>query len=176
MGLSSHEATKADAVKVALHGSLIFTLPLGSDVHSLCLTREVNPCAEVMKLLCTCDSPASACREREIQAHLTPLHTNSYLLVTAAKYHLIFKSPSPSHIYPYKPLLVTSYNALFMEMHLFHVNVTCNIQPLQEYYIFIAVIYLIILFQMVNLEILGNMESHFANFTFPSVSVLDFLV
>jgi hypothetical protein len=58
----------------------------------------------------------------------------------------------------------------------FHVNVTHNIQPLQEYYIFIAVIYLIILFRMVNLEILGKMEGHFANFTFPSASALDFLV
>jgi len=70
-----------------------------------------------MKLLCTCDSPASACQEREIQAHLTPLHTSSYLLATAAKYHLIFKSPSLLHIYPYNPLLITSYNVLFMEMH-----------------------------------------------------------
>ena len=41
-------------------------------------------------------------------------------------------------------------------------NVTRNIQPLQEYYIFIAVIYLIILLQMVNVEMLGNMEHHFA--------------
>jgi hypothetical protein len=55
-------------------------------------------------------------------------------------------------------------------------NVTHNIQPFQEYYIFIAVIYMIIVFRMVNLEILGNMERHFANFTFPSASALDFLV
>jgi len=33
MGLPSHEATKEDATEVALHGSLIFTLPLGSDVY-----------------------------------------------------------------------------------------------------------------------------------------------
>jgi hypothetical protein len=58
----------------------------------------------------------------------------------------------------------------------FHVNVTCNLQPLQEYYIFIAVIYLIILFQMVNLEMLGNIDRHFANFIFPSATALDFLV
>jgi len=57
----------------------------------------------------------------------------------------------------------------------FHVNVTRNVQPLQEYYIFIAVIYLIILFRMVNLEMLENMESHSINFTFPIASALDFL-
>jgi hypothetical protein len=28
---------------------------------------------------------------------------------------------------------------------------------------------------MVDLEILGNMEGHFANFTFPSASALNFL-
>ena len=39
MGLPSHEATKVDSMAVALQGNLIFTLPLDSDVYSLCLTK-----------------------------------------------------------------------------------------------------------------------------------------
>jgi len=58
----------------------------------------------------------------------------------------------------------------------FHVNDTQNTQALQEYYIFIPIIYLIILFHVINLETLGHNEGHLTNFTFPSASALDFPV
>jgi hypothetical protein len=105
---------------------------------------------------------------------LTPSRTTTYFPAAAAKYHLVITSPCLSQTHPYNPLRITSYNVLFMEMHLFHLNVTHNIQPLQEYYI--GIIYLIVLFRMINLETLGHMEGHFTNFTFPSASALDFLV
>jgi hypothetical protein len=46
-----------------------------------------------------------------------------------------------------------------MEMHVFHLNVRHNIQALQEYYI--AVIYLIVLSGVINLETFGHMKGHF---------------
>jgi hypothetical protein len=48
---------------------------------------------------------------------------------------------------------------------------TQKIQAFQEYYIFIAIIYLTIIF----LETLGHMEGDFTNFTFPSASAPAFL-
>jgi hypothetical protein len=91
---------------------------------------------------------------------IKPSHTNSNLLATATKYHLICKYPSLSHTHPS-----------------FHINVPHNIQPLEEYYIFTAIIYLIILFRMINLETLRHMGwGHFTNFAFPSGSACDSLV
>jgi len=48
---------------------------------------------------------------------------------------------------------------------------TRKIQAFQENYIFIAIVYLIIIF----LETLGHMEGGFTHFTFPSASAPDFL-
>jgi hypothetical protein len=48
---------------------------------------------------------------------------------------------------------------------------TWKIQASQEYYILIAIIYLVIIF----LETLGHTEDDFTNFTFPSASAPDFL-
>jgi len=114
---------------------------------------------------CKCDR-SNYCSETGFHSHfchfqtLTPSRTNSNLLATATNYHLIFKSPSLSHTY-----------------RLFHVNIPHNIQPLQEYYIFIAIIYLIILFHMINLEILRHMGGgDFTNVTFPSGNARDSLV
>jgi hypothetical protein len=63
-----------------------------------------------------------------------------------------------------------------MEIHFFHSKITQNVQPFLEYNIFIATIYLIVLFHMINLKMLRHMEGHFTNFTFPSADALDFFV
>jgi hypothetical protein len=107
---------------------------------------------------------------------LTPSCTTSYFPVTAAKYHLIFKSPSLSHTHPYNPLLITTCNVLFLEVHLFDLNVTHNVQALEECNIFLTTIYIIVLLRMINLKTLEPMEGQFTNFTFPSASALYFLV
>jgi len=65
-----------------------------------------------------------------------------------SKIHLIFKSPPLLHAHPYKPLRITSYTVLFIEMHSISRKCYINIQALQEHYIFTAIIYLLILLRM----------------------------
>lgn len=88
---------------------------------------------------------------------------------------LNFQTPIPVAHSSLQPILITSYNVLRMEIHLFHLNVTHNVQPLREYNIFIATIYLIGLFCIINLKTLRNMEGHFTNFTFASAGALGFV-
>jgi len=102
---------------------------------------------------CKCGR-SNYCSETGFHSHfchfqtLTPSHTNSNLLATATKYHLIFKSPSLSYTHPYNLLLITSSTVLFMEMHSISCICHTNIQALQELSIFTAIIYLIILLCM----------------------------